>query len=375
MSEFNGQERSSLWAPRLWLGSDLFGWLRLLWLGRYDFGWRELRLLPLGTAVALGHTFLRYMHEGLYGRRIDQTELVEPPIFILGHWRSGTTLLHELLVLDPRHSFPTTAQCFDPCHPLLTELFLKKYFTWMLPARRIMDNMPVGWDRPQEDEFALMLLGAPSPYCTIAFPNKGQLDRDALDVDKLPERVKARWKRTFVRFLKTISLRNPRRLVLKSPPHTCRVPILLELFPNARFIHIVRDPVAVYSSTLNLWKVLYRTQGMHTPTFKGLEEEVFETFLHFHRRLDATRSLIPKGHYHELRFEDLTKDPIGEMKRVYEGLGLGEFEGLRPRLEQYLAENARYEKNKFQPSAGELAEINRRWGAVIEKYGYARSDP
>src|SRR5687768_18104609 len=46
------------------------------------------------------------------------------------------------------------------------------------------------------------------------------------------------------------------RSILKSPPHTCRVPTLLRLFPDARFVHIVRDPYAVYPSTLHLWRIL-----------------------------------------------------------------------------------------------------------------------
>ena len=41
-----------------------------------------------------------------------------------------------------------------------------------MPSRRPMDNMPAGWDRPQEDEFALCMMGQPSPYADIAFPNR-----------------------------------------------------------------------------------------------------------------------------------------------------------------------------------------------------------
>src|SRR6478672_3406893 len=163
------------WTMPMWFGCDLFAWVRLLALGRFRLGWRKLRLLPTGTLMTACHTFLRYAQAGLYGRRISEA-VVEPPVFILGHWRSGTTLLHELLVQDPRHGYPNTCQCFDPCHFLLTERLIRRYFNWVLPARRIMDNMAVGWGRPQEDEFALALLGAPSPYLTIAFPNQEEID-------------------------------------------------------------------------------------------------------------------------------------------------------------------------------------------------------
>ena len=357
------------WTPRLWLGADLFAWLRLLALGRFRVGPRQARLLATGTLVTAIHTFLRYAQEGLYGRRIREAQ-VQPPVFILGHWRSGTTLLHELLVQDPRHGYPNTCQCFDPCHFLLTERLVRRYFNWVLPPRRIMDNMAVGWGRPQEDEFALALLGAPSPYLTIAFPNEGPLDADALDVDGLPPRAREKWKRTLRRFLQAVSVRDPRRLILKSPPHTCRIPVLLELFPDARFVHIVRDPYAVFSSTVNLWKTLHRIQSFQTPTHAGLEQRVFDTFNHFHRRLEATRGLVAPGRFHELRYEDLTKDPVGEVRRLYERLELGDFEPARPHVERYVAETSRYERNKWQLTEAQRAEIDRHWGAVIRKYGY-----
>jgi omega-hydroxy-beta-dihydromenaquinone-9 sulfotransferase len=357
------------WNMRIWFGCDLFAWLRLLWLGRFRVGWKQIRLLPTGTILTAGHTFLRYAQEGLYGQRIRETT-VQAPIFILGHWRSGTTFLHELLVQDPRHGYPNTYQCFDPCHFLLTERLIRKYFNWLLPARRIMDNMPVGWERPQEDEFALALLGAPSPYLTVAFPNEGPIDAESLDLDGLPPQLRNKWKRFFMRFLKAVSVRDPRRLVLKSPPHTCRIPTLLELFPDARFIHIVRDPYAVYSSTVNLWKTLNRVQSLQTPSYDGLEERIFEAFNHFHRRVETTRGLVKPERFHELRYEELTKDPIGEISRLYQRLDLGDFESARPHLDRYLAATSRYEKNRWQLSDAERAEIDRHWGAVIRKYGY-----
>lgn len=358
------------WSMRIWCGCDLFAWVRLLWLGRYRFGWRQLRLLPIGTMFNACHTFLRYAQEGLYGRQIRETVL-QPPIFIIGHWRSGTTLLHELLVQDPRHGFPNTCQCFDPCHFLLTERLIRRYCNWVLPSRRIMDNMPVGWGRPQEEEFALALLGAPSPYLTIAFPNEGSLDSDAYDLDGLPPRLREKWKRTFLWFLRAVAIRDPRRLVLKSPPHTCRIPTLLELFPEARFVHIVRDPYAVFASTMNLWKTLNRVQALQTPHYRGLEERVFDEFNHFHRRLESTRGLVSPDRFHELRYEDLTKDPIGEMRRLYERLDLGGFDTARPHLDRYVAETSRYERNKWEFSDADRAKIERHWGEVIRKYGYA----
>src|SRR5262249_51674170 len=227
-----------------------------------------------------------------FGYRVDRTPIHHAPLFIVGHWRTGTTLLHELLILDERHNSPNTFQCLAPNHFLLTEKVLTRLLFWLLPSRRPMDNMAAGWDKPQEDEFALCLLGAPSPYLSIAFPNHPPQDQEACDLERLPAREREAWKRTFVRFLRQLTYRDPRRLILKSPTHSFRIRTLLELFPDARFVHIVRDPYAVYPSTINLWKSLYITFGLQRPTFKGLDERVLKTFVRVYDKIEEGKGLI-----------------------------------------------------------------------------------
>src|SRR5262249_46500063 len=155
---------------------------------------------------------------------------------------TGTTLLHELLICDERHTFPTAYECFEPNHFLLTEKLMTRFLWFLAPTKRPMDNMAFGWDRPQEDEFALCMLGQPSPYLSIAFPNNGFADAQYLDLEAVQPRALARWKNAFHGFLQTITFRNPKRVVLKSPPHTCRIKVLKQMYPDAVFIHIVRNP-------------------------------------------------------------------------------------------------------------------------------------
>lgn len=359
------------WAARIWLGADLIAWLRLVARGRFAFGWRQAHVGVVATATSLKHFFLRHAQNHLYGARIRATPFREDPVFILGHWRGGTTLLHEYMILDPRFAFPCTADCFDPCHPLLTGHLVRKYLKWMLPERRFMDNMAIGWDRPQEDEFALALLGAPSPYLRIAFPNAAPNDDAAFDLDGLPPADKRRWERLFYGWLQMLNYRHHKPLVLKSPPHTCRIPTLLKLFPKARFVHLVRNPYTVYASTVNLWKRLYEAQGLQTPDNRGLEEYVIDRYMHFFRRYEATKSLIPAGQLAELRYEDLVADPVKEVEVVYRALSLGDFEPVRPRLEAYVAANADYQRNKWTMSPALRDQITARWGEAIRHYGYA----
>jgi omega-hydroxy-beta-dihydromenaquinone-9 sulfotransferase len=363
------------WMPHIWEGCDLFAWLRLLLRNHLRVAPSQWWVAFIVTFVSLCHTVLRWVQVSWYGSRLDRTPIVHAPLFIIGHWRTGTTLLHELLILDERHNYPSTYQCLEPNHFLLTEPIFKRWFRFLLPSRRPMDNMPAGWDRPQEDEFALCMMGQPSPYTTIAFPNHPPQDQEALDLDGLSPRARREWKNAFLRFLRHVTFKDPRRLVLKSPTHTCRIPALLELFPEARFVHIVRDPYVVFPSTVNLWKALYIAHGLQKPTFAGLEEHVFDTFTHLYARLEQSKHLLAPNRFHELRYDDLLADPVGQMRLLYERLELGGFERFLPRLKGYLDANAGYKRNRYPDLPADLrAEITRRWGHVIRQYGYAKED-
>src|SRR5581483_1721959 len=130
------------------------------------------------------------------------------------------------------------------------------------------------------------------------------------------------------------------------------------------------DPQAVFPSTVHLWKSLYEAHGLQRPTFDGLHEYVFATFTHLYARLEATRGLVPAGRFYELRYEDLVRDPVGQVRALYARLGLGDFEAVLPRLQKYLAGVAGYRTNRYEPSPELRAEVARRWGDVIRRYGY-----
>ena len=158
--------------PHVWEGCDFFAWARLLLRNRLAVSPPQWYVAFIVTFVSLGHTLLRWVQDAWYGSRLDRVTMPHAPLFIIGHWRTGTTLLHELLILDERHTCPNTYQCLVPNHFVLSERLGKRCLRFLMPSRRPMDNMAAGWDRPQEDEFALCMLGQPSPYLTIAFPNR-----------------------------------------------------------------------------------------------------------------------------------------------------------------------------------------------------------
>ncbi|MEZ5804821.1 MAG: sulfotransferase [Rhizobiaceae bacterium] len=358
--------------PKFWNGMTVSAWLRLLVKNRFRLGWQYWYMVPAVTAYGLLHSLTRIEQWLLAGHRI-RSRLDHPPLFVLGHWRTGTTLLHELLVLDQRHTSPNTYECFAPAHFMLTEGTGVPLLSFLVPSRRPMDNMPAGWRRPQEDEFALCNLGLPSPYLTIAFPNEPPQDPEYLTLEDVPPDDLRRWKRTFLRFLVEVECmaRRRKRVVLKSPPHTARVKVLLEMFPDAKFVHIVRDPFVVFPSTVHLWKTLYARQGLQKPTFDGLEDYVFDNLDRMYARFEQDRALIPAGNLTELRYEDLVADPLGAMRRVYEELNLGGFDAVRPALETFLDGARGYETNRYAELSQDLRRrIGERWRSYAETYGY-----
>jgi hypothetical protein len=337
-------------------------------------GWRvhPSRLVDcfIDLAFASANSCLKGLQNLIYGGRIKRIEMEQDPLVIIGHWRTGTTMLHELLALDPRHTAPTTYQCFAPTHFLLSERWVKGWSGFVLPPNRPFDNMTMGWDLPQEDEFALCNLGVPSPYATIAFPNRPPQSGEYFELETLSTRERERWMKTLRTFLKQVYFRRPGRLVLKSPPHTFRLPVLLDMFPDARFIHMVRDPVPVFMSTVRLWKHFYVTHGYQKPDFANIEEYVFTTFCRMHERLAATRARVPPGRLLDVRYEDLVTDTVGTMRRIYDQLELGDFEPAADAVATYVAGHADYRRNRYEPSTELQNEIRRRWKLYCQRYGY-----
>ncbi len=359
------------WAARFWHGMLLGSWFRLVARNRFRISLTRWPLACTITFATIFNSILRPIQGFFYRGLVERTQIKDAPIFIIGHWRSGTTLLHELLVLDARYTFPTTYECLAPNHFLVSAWFVTK-LKFLLPKKRPMDNMVTGWDRPQEDEFALCNMGVPSPYLTMAFPNEPPQCPKYLTLEGLSTEELSRWKQGLEWFLKHVTFRNPKRIILKSPPHTARVKTILELFPDARFVHIVRDPYAVYGSTVKLWKTLYKFQALQEPNHQGLEEYVFSCFEQMYGAFHRDQHLIPESRFFEVRYEDLVRDPIEQMRSLYEHLSLGEFEIARPKLQAYFKDQEDYRTGTYQIPDALREEIDRRWGPHMRQYGYCQ---
>jgi len=368
-SELTGA-KDNWWEPRIWTGITVGAWLRLL--AAHGFRISPSRI-PMASAMTLWATISSGLSTGqwlLYGRRIRETEITKPPLFIVGHWRSGTTLLHEYVVLDPQFTFPTTYDCFGPRSFLFSRRLVEWWLKFFMPRSRPMDNMAVGLSRPQEDEFAFANAGLPSPYLDWAFPNHRRVCPEYRDLRSLSPEDLAAWKHGFLYFLKTLTAREDKTIVLKSPTHTFRVRTLIEMFPEARFIHITRDPYVVFPSTCNAWRRMWKVHGLQAPNFDGLEEYVFEDLELMYRVFEEDRANVPAGQLMDVKYEDLVADPVGKLAEIYQRLELGDFGAVRGRLEAFVTQGKDYKKNRFLLEPEIEQQIRERWGFFCERYGY-----
>lgn len=361
----------SLLSPRFWHGMRFFYWIRLLWTHRFDFSWSRLHLVVAVCLFSPWNDLLALMQHGFFGRAIRRTSLPKDPIFVLGHWRSGTTLLHEYLALDPRFASPTTYQCFAPWHFLLTEGLVTRFGGFLLPEKRPMDNMKAGWSLPQEDEFALMNLGAPTPYLRILFPNHPVPFEGTLASRSFSPQELSRWKQSLDGFLRAVTYKVRKPLILKSPPHTGRLGILRAMYPEAKFVHIVRDPRKVYPSTLKLWKTLDQIQAVQAPTHEEqLQDFVLRTLPNMYASFEADRVGLADSQLIELRYEDFIADPVSSMARIYEQLNLGDFELVRDKVASKAQLERNYQTNRLEMQPNEERTVMTAWGQYAKRYGY-----
>lgn len=298
---------------------------------------------------------------------------VPPPLFLLGFWRSGTTFLHELFCCDPRFGFPSTYACMNPHHFLLSERSFHKRVSSQ-PSLRPMDNMQFSWSSPQEDEFALFCMGAPSPYEALLVPSLMQDPQPLLDVRQWPAIERKQWAETLQLFLRLLSVQQGKPMVLKSPPHGYRLPILPALFPQARFVIIERNPYEVFASNLKLWRTLLDMYSLESISSEEVQEFVLQAYVIHEELLRQGKSTAPQGKISRVKYEDLTANPIAELQRIYSELDLDGFDQAHPALEQHIASVTSHKRNRFVLSLEQREAVESRWGALIRGKGYSWSE-
>lgn len=345
-------------------------WVRLM--SRHQFRIHPSRwgLATTITGMSLFNSVMARGNHWKYADKLSQTPLVDDPVFIVGHWRSGTTYLHELLSCDTRFATPTTYQCFAANHFLLTQDWIPRLLWFLMPSQRPMDNVRTSWGAPQEDEFALCSLGVDSPYLRIAFPNDAIDYLEFLDLQSVPETDRERWFDQLHHFLISLTVAHQKRLILKSPTHTARVGWLAQRYPQARFLHIARHPISIYLSTMNLWRVLDDAQGLQKPNLQRLKTYVLDAFDRMYAAYEQQRGQLADHQLAEIRYEDLVSDPATILRSAYDRLQLGDFKAVEEPLRAMTQSNQAYKTNRFEIDDATRDEIMTRWSPYATRFGY-----
>jgi LPS sulfotransferase NodH len=360
----------SEWRPRIWHGMGLRAWSRLVSGNLPRIAPRRMPLaLTIGATAAL-HSALGAL-ERMFAA--PPPSLRPDPLVILGFWRSGTTFLHEMLAADPRHVAPDNFACLMPLDFRLLRPAAGA-FGRLLPPSRPMDRVPLAVDAPQEDEFAILNLGLATPYRYMGFPSQGHDENAQRRYWPAAGADADRWMRDWRNFLARVCAEAPgRRLVLKSPPHLARLRAILATFPEARFVHLSREPVALFQSNLKMHRAMGATQGLER-RLQG-DGQVRDGVIAMHRRLydafAADHALIPDGRLLELRYEELVADPLKVAASIYRGLDLGDFAAARPAIGAFVKARRGHRADAYVADGELTARLHQEWPRYCRAFGYA----
>jgi len=315
----------------------------------------------------------RWVQNLLYKRRIKAVNLQKnPPVFVIGHWRSGTTYLHYLLSQDQRFSFLEAFQAFFFRTALVSRTFMKPILNRVMPKTRPQDNIEINASAPTEEEHSLTNLTHRSGMQSFFFPKNisyfneyNLFETSSKNVDK--------WKQQYNHMLKEISYYNggKKKLLLKNPHNTARIEKLQELYPKAKFIFIHRNPYEVYNSTVHLYKSIIKSQFLQDFSENEIEERVLYCYEKTMKAYLKQKQAIHPSNIVEVSYDDLSITPLVCLKSIYEQLDLGDFSKVNHKFEEYISNQKNYKKNTFtEIKENAKSQITSRWKFAFETWNY-----
>ncbi|MCZ8234450.1 MAG: sulfotransferase [Inhella sp.] len=292
--------------PALAVSQPLLAWLR------DDPAWRQL---PWSTRAGLAwRARLGSWNAGLSAQLAPARSLPEHALFILGPWRSGSTVMHELLHAALGWPTPRTWQCMDP-----TAFQLQRAPRRDTPVARPMDGLALGALSPQEDEFALLGLGVDSAYRGFWMPHR--LDALHHTLDPAHWQQQADWLSVWGRFVGAIQGPHP-QVLLKSPNHSFRWPAFVAALPQAKAVWMLRDGASVFASNRKMWRQMTQLHGL-----TEVEPAALDRFLAAALRRCAeilASNDLPDNRFATCHQERLRQQPAAEVRRLVEQLQLSD---------------------------------------------------
>ncbi len=313
---------------------------------------------------------LRWWEFIYFSNKLKKNKLNEPPIFILGHWRSGTTYLHNLLCQDTRAGYVTTYQALFP-ESLGSKWLFKTFMKTNMPDKRPSDNVKLSVEFPQEDEFAL---GNMNPYCFyhfFHFPYDYKEYYQKYIQFQISEKKINRWGNDYERLIKKALINTDKeRIILKNPANTGRIKRLITMYPEAKFIFIYRNPLIVYLSTKKFFLNLFPTLQFQEIEQGQITTMILDLFERFIKDYDKYKYLIPKTQLIEVRFDDLEATPLLEIEKIYTTLKIDGFEEAKYLIQTFIQSNKNYEKNKYRITKKEMKLVLEKWSFAMKNWNY-----
>jgi hypothetical protein len=374
------EKRARLFEQPFIFGS-LRSWLRLLWNNR-DIDRKFIPRALLVTLVTFLTSPLRLYESVRYGRIVRNTAVHPSTIFIIGHWRSGTTHLHNLLCQDKNLGRVSMWQAFAPGLCLTGEKVIKEPLNKMakkLHPTREIDNIPLSMDNPEEEDLAIANMSPYSYLHMYTFPRRARyfFERYITYFYNLPQSIIDEWKEIYLTVLRKATLEaGGKRLVIKNCADSARIKTLLELLPDAKFIHIYRNPYDIFRSTQHLYGVVLKRAQVQEINLNEIEDWVLLFYTQIMQRFLADRALIPAGSLVDMKYEDLEKEPLAQLHKVYETLSLPGFAEAEPAFSAYLDSIADYKKLAHKKLDDNIViKVNQHWQFAFDALGYERLEP
>jgi hypothetical protein len=344
------------------------------------------------TAVYMVNVLFRLLDEILFpGYRAARAR---PPLIITASPRSGTTFLNRLLCFDKK-TF-VYFRLYHTLFPSITIWRIIDFFIWIDRAAggvlskiiRMMNHVffrgwenihAMGLQRPEEDE-ALFLFNFATPAVYMLFPFFEEMP-ELGSVDRLPE-----WKRKEIaRYYEGCVKRliyayggEDATFLLKSVMFTGRMNTLLEVFPDARVVYLVRDLREVLPSTIDMFSAFWRVHSPEIPKDSDLARQWARLSIEYYRTFREQRDLIKPSNYLAVLYADLVADPAGTVKKIYQAFNLTLTPAFLARLREEAANQHDFRSN-HEYSLAEYGidpdHICRELGDIYDEYGLPRETP
>lgn len=245
-------------------------------------------------------------------------------------------------------------------------------FNRCFPQTRPQDNVKLSVDLPAEEGIAMANMCPISFYHCLYFPQKMKdIFKRSLLLEDSDGKAREVWKEHYGYLLKKLSIaNNGKRLVFKDPANTAHIKVLLELFPDAKFINIYRNPYEVFASTKNMYERVLRELALQDYSNVAIEENILSFYKDVMKSYFTERPYIPAGNLVEIRFEEFERDPLECLHRIYCELELSGWEAARKQFEENLHSHSQYKRNVFVYTKSLVEKVKAHWGFVIDALNY-----